>query len=362
MKCFIVDSFVGFFAYDEELNVVLSRVFENTEDAIAQMLALQKRGTCTEVEVLIHDLIDRGYDSFVFEDEMEARALKAKYAISFQVSQPSEGGQAFRANQDKAAAAAGIKPDRLAKTLKDVSEAIVRVQIRTAAEKRDRLVAEAVSGLDEIDKNVNITVSRVREWYGLHFPELDTLVPDHRHYMAMVAKYGMKVSFDYEGVNAIIQNEVKAKAISDAAHMSMGADISDSDMRQIVNLAESNLKTYALRDTVEKYIDETMKEVAPNMRELAGACLGARLIALAGSLENCEEARQHDTEVRAPRRRSSGRLRLAPGHPSTASYSSTNTFTAQSAGNAARWLGRWQGSCRLRQGWMHTMAPMWQTA
>jgi len=286
LKCFIVDSFVGFFAYDEELNVVLSRVFENTEDAIAQMLALQKRGTCTEVEVLIHDLIDMGYDSFVFEDEMEARALKAKYAISFQVSQPSEGGQAFRANQDKAAAAAGIKPDRLAKMLKDVSEAIVRVQIRTAAEKRDRLVAEAVSGLDEIDKNVNITVSRVREWYGLHFPELDTLVPDHRHYMAMVAKYGMKVSFDYEGVNAIIQNEAKAKTISDAAHMSMGADISDSDMRQIVDLAESNLKTYELRDTIEKYIDETMKEVAPNVRELAGACLGARLIALAGSLEN----------------------------------------------------------------------------
>ncbi|HRR55216.1 MAG TPA: hypothetical protein P5290_07705, partial [Candidatus Methanomethylicus sp.] len=134
MKCFIVDSFVGFFAYDEELNVVLSRVFENTEDAIAQMLALQKRGTCTEVEVLIHDLIDMGYDSFVFEDEMEARALKAKYAINFQVSQPSKGGQAFRANQDNAAAAAGIKPDRLAKMLKDVSEAIVRVQIRAAAE------------------------------------------------------------------------------------------------------------------------------------------------------------------------------------------------------------------------------------
>jgi len=286
LKCFIVDSFIGFFAYDEELNVVLSRVFENTEDAIAQMLALQKRGTCTEVEVLIHDLIDMGYDYFIFEDEMEGRALKAKYAINSQVSNPSEGGAAFRANQAKVAAAAGIKPDKLAKMLKDVSEAIVRVQIKTAAEKRDRLVAEAVSGMDEIDKNVNITVSRVREWYGLHFPELDTLVPDHRHYMTMVAKYGKKTSFTYEGVNAIIQNEIKAKAIADTAPISMGADITESDMKQIIDLAESNLKTYELRDEMEKYIDETMKEVAPNIRELAGASLGARLIALAGSLEN----------------------------------------------------------------------------
>jgi len=286
LKCFIVDSFVGFFAYDEELNVVLSRTFENTEDAVAQTLSLQKRGTCTEVEILIHDLIDMGFDSFIFEDELEARALKAKYAINSQASQPSEGGQAFRSNIAKATAAAGIKPDRLATMRKDLSEAIVRIQIRTAAEKRDRLVAEAVSALDEIDKNVNITVSRVREWYGLHFPELDTLIPDHRHYMAIVAKYGRKSSFDYDGINAIIQNEAKAKAIVDASQISMGADISDSDMMQIINLAASNLKTYQLRDDIEKYIDETMKEVAPNLRELAGASLGARLIALAGSLEN----------------------------------------------------------------------------
>jgi len=211
LKCFIVDSFVGFFAYDEELNVVLSRTFENTDDAVAQVLSLQKRGTCTEVEILIHDLIDMGFDSFAFEDEMEARALKAKYPIHSEVSQPSEGGQAFRANIAKATVAAGIKPDRLAAMRKDLSEAIVRIQIRTAAEKRDRLVAEAVSALDEIDKNVNITVSRVREWYGLHFPELDTLLPDHRHYMAIVAKYGKKSSFDYDGINAIIQNEAKRR-------------------------------------------------------------------------------------------------------------------------------------------------------
>ncbi|MEM4706946.1 MAG: hypothetical protein QXW27_05340, partial [Candidatus Methanomethylicaceae archaeon] len=35
----------------------------------------------------------------------------------------------------------------------------------------------------------------------------------------------------------------------------------------------------------EKYIDEVMKEVAPNVRELVGSILGARLIALSGGLE-----------------------------------------------------------------------------
>ena len=66
----------------------------------------------------------------------------------------------------------------------------------------------------------------------------------------------------------------------------MGAEVNDYDLKQIVDLAEINLKTYESRDSMEKYIDEVMKEIAPNVRELAGATLGARLIALAGSLEN----------------------------------------------------------------------------
>jgi nucleolar protein 56 len=37
---------------------------------------------------------------------------------------------------------------------------------------------------------------------------------------------------------------------------------------------------------MESYVDKTMKEVAPNTRAVAGALLGARLIAIAGSLQN----------------------------------------------------------------------------
>ncbi|MDD1775999.1 MAG: hypothetical protein LUP94_01435 [Candidatus Methanomethylicus sp.] len=286
MKCYIVDSFIGFFAYDEGLKLVVSRVFENAEEAGKQLSDLEKTGICTELEVLLHDLTDMGYDEFIFEDEQEAKAAKGRFQVSSGVFHPSEGGKAFRASIDEVSQAVGIKGDKLEKMQKAVSEALVRVRVKVASEKRDRLVAQAVSGLDEIDKNVNITVSRVREWYGLHFPELDTLVPDHKQYMGLVSKYGYKSSLEEDGVNSIIQNDSKAKAVCEAAKASMGADIAELDMRQIRDLAEITLKTYLARDEMEKYIDETMKEVAPNVRELAGASLGARLIALAGSLEN----------------------------------------------------------------------------
>lgn len=181
---------------------------------------------------------------------------------------------------------AGKKQSFVERLLRETSESIVRTKIRAASEKRDRLVAQAVSALDEIDKNVNITVSRVREWYGLHFPELDSLVPDHRQYMEIVKNFGRRSNIDPEAASKVVQAENKGRAIYEAAMKSMGAEVNDYDLKQIVDLAEINLKTYESRDSMEKYIDEVMREIAPNVRELAGATLGARLIALAGSLEN----------------------------------------------------------------------------
>jgi nucleolar protein 56 len=40
-----------------------------------------------------------------------------------------------------------------------------------------------------------------------------------------------------------------------------------------------------LREDIEKYVDHVLKEVAPNLRELAGSLLAARLISLTGGLE-----------------------------------------------------------------------------
>jgi len=66
----------------------------------------------------------------------------------------------------------------------------------------------------------------------------------------------------------------------------MGADIAEPDLEQIQALAKDVLEFYELRKSMEGYVDKTMEEMAPNVRAVAGALLGARLIALAGSLRN----------------------------------------------------------------------------
>ena len=71
-----------------------------------------------------------------------------------------------------------------------------------------------------------------------------------------------------------------------AAESSMGADIAERGFQQIQELAKNCFEFYELRKNMENYVDRTMEEMAPNVRAVAGALLGARLIAMAGSLQN----------------------------------------------------------------------------
>jgi nucleolar protein 56 len=66
----------------------------------------------------------------------------------------------------------------------------------------------------------------------------------------------------------------------------MGADMAEKDLAEIQALSKNVLELYELRKNMENYVDKTMEEVAPNTRAVAGALLGARLIAIAGSLQN----------------------------------------------------------------------------
>jgi nucleolar protein 56 len=66
----------------------------------------------------------------------------------------------------------------------------------------------------------------------------------------------------------------------------MGADVAEQDLAEIQALSRNVQSLYELRKEMENYVDRTMEEVAPNTRTIAGALLGARLIAIAGSLQN----------------------------------------------------------------------------
>ena len=51
---------------------------------------------------------------------------------------------------------------------------------------------QAISLLDDLDKELNNYIMRAREWYGWHFPEMSKIVQDNIAYARVVQKMGKK--------------------------------------------------------------------------------------------------------------------------------------------------------------------------
>ncbi len=168
------------------------------------------------------------------------------------------------------------------------SKSLVHTQtlLREKVEARDKYLAQAINSIDDINSILNLIYARLSEWYGIHFPELLDLVRDNNQYIRLVSNMRGKVRSEIESEEIDSLPERRQELIHQAAESSLGADISTYDMNPISNLASFGVEILNTKESLEKYIEESMKEVAPNLQLLVGSLLGARLISLAGSLEN----------------------------------------------------------------------------
>jgi nucleolar protein 56 len=131
-------------------------------------------------------------------------------------------------------------------------------------ERRDKLIIQTVSALNDLEKILNTISERLREWYGLHYPELD--IKDHDKFASLIVEYGNRKNFDN------FKN-------------SMGMELKEEDVKILQHYAKQYNELYGLRKEIEKYLEVTVKEEVPNLNALLGSTLAARVLALAGSLE-----------------------------------------------------------------------------
>lgn len=126
---------------------------------------------------------------------------------------------------------------------------------------------------------------RLREWYGWHFPELSKIVTDNLVYAKLVHKVGIRSKFHSLDLSTILPEEVE-KEVKEAAEISMGTEISGQDEMFILNLAEQVVELSEYKNSLNEYLSNRMNAIAPNLTNLIGETVGARLISHAGSLVN----------------------------------------------------------------------------
>jgi nucleolar protein 56 len=289
MKATVVECSFGIMAFNEENKLIEKVLFpKKPQEAAKAVLKIEAGKMVDEIAELVNRLRKNGYETFVFENASLANEVQKKFGVKVEVSKPSEAGEMLRFGMERFAVETGFVKDAEEFTLwtHNVTMEMAKLRVKGAVEKRDLIIAQAIQTLDDLDKAINLFMGRVREWYGIHFPELDRLLDKHETYARLVLNLGNKDSFTAEKLEKEEIPKSKAEQIAKVAETSMGADLTETDMAQIQDLCKNLISLYQLRQTLENYLDKTMGEVAPNTKAIAGSLLGARLIALAGGLTN----------------------------------------------------------------------------
>ncbi|MFQ5919104.1 MAG: NOP5/NOP56 family protein [Thermoplasmata archaeon] len=138
-------------------------------------------------------------------------------------------------------------------------------RIRRAVQPADHVI-QGIRTLDELTRARDLLMDRLRDWYALHFPELARMVETGR-FTDLVAERGHRDKMPVDAADSV------------------GAEIEPKDLEPIQDLASSLRILQGERTGLEAYLEARMRELAPNVAHLAGPLVGARLIALAGGLE-----------------------------------------------------------------------------
>ena len=157
-------------------------------------------------------------------------------------------------------------------------------KVTEVSQSPDQHIIQAINTLDETDRIINSIGSRLREWYGLHFPELDNLIDSINGYSQIVLA-GKRKNISKENFENAGFPESKVEMLSLVKEKSRGGDITEKNLSIVQTLAKQILDLFELRKTIEEHIEEQMREEVPNISAILGTAVGARILAHAGSLK-----------------------------------------------------------------------------
>lgn len=166
-----------------------------------------------------------------------------------------------------------------------LAHSLSRYKLKFSPDKVDTMVVQAISLLDDLDKELNNMMMRCREWYGWHFPEMTKIISDNFAYARVVRAIGLRRNAKTTDLTEILPEDV-AEAVKEGAELSMGCEISEEDLQTVYHLADRVIELSKYRTKLYEYLKNRMEAIAPNLTMLVGELVGARLISHAGNLVN----------------------------------------------------------------------------
>ncbi|KAG6916573.1 Nucleolar protein 58 [Tephrocybe rancida] len=260
--------------------------FTSTATAVEDVTALQSGKIGKGLKQFLTDEVlgkGKGKESLLVVDPHLSRSISKKLSITVSAT-TEEQSELWRGIRNQISALLqGLDPKDLATMSLGLSHSLSRFKLKFSPDKVDTMVVQAIALLDDLDKEINTYAMRVKEWYGWHFPEMAKIISDNVAYAKTIRLMGFRTNAASTSFAAILPEDLEA-VLKAAAEISMGTEISDSDIAHIHSLCDQVIAITAYRTQLAEYLRNRMNAIAPNLTALVGELVGARLISHAGSL------------------------------------------------------------------------------
>lgn len=255
MECYVTYSIEGFYAFNNDNELIDKRLFKKDE-ILEKLIEIDSKEIPAEEMDLIEEL-SKDYDEIIIESNKRASDYKSD---KVKIQNPNPAGEYLRSS---------LQPD----ISNEYYQKLAIYKMKKAQSSEDKHLIQAINSIDEIDESISKLIERIREWYALYFPEMD-VIKNNETYIKLI----------YE--NKTKEEIINAKSDAFPEDMlDIEEDIDPADLDIMNNYAKSIYELQQTRKDITDYIDKKMESVAPNLRLLVGSSLGAKLISHAGGLK-----------------------------------------------------------------------------
>ncbi|MGC9516560.1 MAG: NOP5/NOP56 family protein [Methanomicrobiales archaeon] len=277
MKCYLTYCIAGFFAFNENCTLLDYELFQKRKIA-KKIIEIQKGDMTPEEELILKRLVKK-YDIICIETSSGSKKYKnLKESNKFEFKSFHKCGDYLREHITSIVCETGFTDsnENYKEIIHSVSIEIANHQLKEASQAEDMFLIQTINAIDELEEAIGKFIERIREWYSIHFPEMDK-IRNHEKYVQLIAEYGNRDSIINHSESDPDFDIGKIKVTS-------GADLEPIDQRIIQNYASSIKSLQETKKSLIGYLDDKMEDIAPNIKDLVGSSLGAKIISHAGGI------------------------------------------------------------------------------
>lgn len=275
MKCYITTTSFGFIATNQDNEIIDYKLFEKKQ--VQKLQEIQKKLLLQEEIELIESIITY-YDEIIIETiKPQSVYSQLKDNDKIIVKKTTSHGQYIRSHLEEIVhTISELKTIDVRRNLNKTYQEIAQEKIRESIKTNDVMIVETINSLEEIEETTGKLIERLREWCMPYVPELDK-IHNHELYSKIISTQTTRQNI--KNCSLLDNTQIELDDTNDI-------EMSKEDLLIIKNFATSLYSLYQTKNNLEEYIQDKIKEVAPNLYDVAGANLGAKLIAHVNGLEN----------------------------------------------------------------------------